>query len=393
MPATRALRWFVDVAVAAAFVVVSFFAVLVPARLPATSDAAAAEAGSSEARRPRGFAQVVQRVRPAVISVWTRVEQDAGRGRAPGRVGTSSGSGFFISADGYAVTAVHVVLPAHTHPVFVKVGTVDGSAYDARIIGADPLTDLALIKVDGRADFPFVAFAERRPEVGEWVIAIGSPFGLGGSVTTGIVSAEDRDIGYGPYNDFIQIGAPTTLGDSGGPSFDVDGNVIGVNTALWRTPGEFALGVGIAFAIPADTAKAIVAELKAHGAVTRGWIGFDVAPVTPAVAERLGRNTLAGALVVESRSRKAPSGGPIKPGDVIASVDGQGVKDSRDFVRAIAALAPGTKVDLAVLRPGKETNVSVEVGKLADQQPAGEETGGRAGRTRAEPAHATPRPR
>jgi serine protease Do len=366
----KAARLLVGVATAAG-VAVSCLAIGKAAQLPATTDAAADEVASPETRRPRGFAHIVQRVRPAVISVSTRIEETAKRGK-PRRVGRSAGSGFFISADGYAVSCAHVVWPQGTRAFSLKVSTIDGQIYGARVIGTDPLTDLALIKVDGREDFPYVTFAERAPKLGDWVIAIGSPFGLAGSVTTGIVSAEDRDIGFGPYNDFIQIGAPTTLGDSGGPSFDVEGNVIGVNTAMLRTPGEFALGVGIAFAIPADAARAIVAELKEHGAVTRGWIGVDVEPVTPEVAERLGLKTLAGTVAPELRSGEKPRDGPIQANDVITSVNGQAVKDSREFVRRIAALAPGTKVTLSVMRRGKETSVSVDVRKLPDRPPTRE---------------------
>jgi serine protease Do len=346
------------------------------APLATATDAAAAEEVAPEARRPRGFSRVVQRVRPAVISVSTRIEETAGRNRAPRRTGRSAGSGFFISADGYAVASAHVVRPKNARPLSVKISTIDGLIYDARIIGVDPHTDLALIKVDGRADFPFVTFAEREPELGDWVIVIGSPFGLAGSVTTGIVSADDRDIGFGPYTDFIQIGAPTTLGDSGGPTFDVEGNVIGVNAAILRTRGEFALGVGIAFAVPAEIAKAVVAELKQHGAITRGWIGVEVGPVTQEVAERLGLKTLTGALVVEPPPGKKLPGGLLKPSDVITTVNGEGVKDWREFVRKIAALAPGTKVALTVVRLGKETSVSVDVRKLPDPPPTGEETSG-----------------
>jgi serine protease Do len=380
MPAMKAPRWLVEVTTAAG-IAVSCLATGALAPLPATTDAAAAEEGTPETRRPPGFARIVQRVRPAVISVSTRIEEATLR-RKPRRVGRSAGSGFFISAEGYAVTCAHVVRPQGARPLSVKVSTIDGQIYDARVIGTDPLTDLALIKVDGREDFPFVTFAERAPELGDWIIVIGSPFGLAGSVTTGIVSAEDRDIGFGPYNDFLQIGAPTTLGDSGGPAFDVEGNVIGVNTAMLRTPGEFALGVGIAFAVPADIAKAIVAELKEHGAVTRGWIGVDVEPVTQEVAERLGLKTLAGALVPEPRSGEKLRGGPVKAGDVITSVNGEAVKDSREFVRKIAALVPGTKVTLSIVRLGKGTSISVDVRKLPDRPPTRE---GKSPSARAEP--------
>src|SRR4029077_6469180 len=168
---------------------------------------------------------------------------------------TGQGSGFFISGDGYAVTNNHVVDKAEN----VQVTTDDGKIYEAKVIGTDPRSDLALIKVDGRSDFPYVKFAEGNPRIGDWVLAVGNPFGLGGTGTAGIVSARGRDIGNGPYDDFIQIDAPVNKGNSGGPTFDVDGNVIGVNTAIFSPSGG---SVGIAFAIPADTVKKVVSQLK-----------------------------------------------------------------------------------------------------------------------------------
>src|SRR5262249_9228452 len=228
-------------------------------------------------QRPVGFADIVEKVKPAVISV--RVKVDAGakmsfegsqippnmerffrqfgmpmpEGANPGaaprhRFVTGQGTGFFISADGYAVTNNHVVDKADP----VEVTADDGKTYTAKVIGTDPRTDLALIKVDGRSDFPHVTLSEKAPRIGDWVLAVGNPFGLGGTVTAGIVSARGRDIGAGPYDDFIQIDAPVNKGNSGGPTFDVDGNVIGVNTAIFSPSGG---SVGIAFAIPAVTVK------------------------------------------------------------------------------------------------------------------------------------------
>ena len=252
-------------------------------------------------QRPMGFADIVEKVKPAVISV--RVKLDAGpkmmgmegnsplapnsqmerffrrfgmpdmapdeRGqrnqidpRAPrNRLVTGQGSGFFITADGYAVTNNHVVDKADT----VEVTTDEGKTYTAKVIGTDPRTDLALIKVEGRSDFPYAKLSDRAPRIGDWVLAVGNPFGLGGTVTAGIVSARGRDIGAGPYDDFIQIDAPVNKGNSGGPTFDVDGNVIGVNTAIFSPSGG---SVGIAFAIPAGTVKSVVAQLKDKGKVT-----------------------------------------------------------------------------------------------------------------------------
>ena len=167
----------------------------------------------------------------------------------------------------------------------VEITTDDGKTYDAKVVGTDPRTDLALIKVDGRNDFPYVKLAETAPRIGDWVVAVGNPFGLGGTVTAGIVSARGRDIGSGPYDDFIQIDAPVNKGNSGGPTFDMEGNVIGVNTAIFSPSGG---SVGIAFDIPAETVKTVVAQLKDKGMVSRGWIGVQIQPVTSDIAEGLG---------------------------------------------------------------------------------------------------------
>ena len=219
-----------------------------------------------------------------------------------GRMVTGQGSGFFISADGYAVTNNHVVDKA----AIVEITTDDGKTYTAKVIGTDPRTDVALLKAEGRNDFPFVKLGDKPPRIGDWVLAVGNPFGLGGTVTAGIVSARGRDIGAGPYDDFIQIDAPVNKGNSGGPTFDVDGNVIGVNTAIFSPSGG---SVGIAFAIPAETVKTVVAQLKDKGSVTRGWIGVQIQPVTAEIAESLGLKTPQGALVAEPQS-----GGPAAEG-------------------------------------------------------------------------------
>jgi serine protease Do len=311
-----------------------------------------------------GFADVVQKVRPAVFSIRVKVVEDASRGRAKPRTGASLGSGFFISPDGYAVTNAHVVRPEHTTALSTQIRMPDGDVYDADVIGADQQTDVALIKVKGRGDFPFVSFADGLPRAGDWVIAIGSPFGLEGTVTTGIVSAEGRDIGYGPYNDFIQIDAPTNQGSSGGPSFDLAGNVIGVNTALWRTPGTAGF-IGIAFAVPADTVKSIVAQLKENGAVTRGWLGVDVEPVTLEIAKRSGLERAQGALVGARRIGKVVNAA-LDAGDVITSLNGEPVKDFRALARATAAMAPGTRVEVSVLRRGQQKTIALQLAKLPD---------------------------
>jgi serine protease Do len=180
----------------------------------------------------------------------------------------------------------------------VEITTDDGKTYDAKVIGTDSRTDLAVIKVEGRNDFPYVKLADKAPRIGDWVLAVGNPFGLGGTVTAGIVSARGRDIGAGPYDDFLQIDAPVNKGNSGGPTFDMDGNVIGVNTAIFSPSGG---SVGIAFDVPAETVKSVVAQLKDKGVVSRGWIGVQIQPVTADIAESLGMKGTEGALVAEAQ--------------------------------------------------------------------------------------------
>jgi len=289
-----------------------------------------------------------------------------GMPRGGGRHGqqiTGQGSGFFISADGYAVTNNHVVDKAST----VQVATDDGKTYSAKVIGTDPRTDLALIKVEGRNDFPVVKLSEGAPRIGDWVLAVGNPFGLGGTVTAGIVSARGRDIGAGPYDDFIQIDAPVNKGNSGGPTFDVDGNVIGVNTAIFSPSGG---SVGIAFAIPAQTVKSVVAQLKDSGKVTRGWMGVQIQPVTAEIADSLGMKAAEGALVSEPQANSPALKAGIQAGDVITAVNGHAVKDARDLAKQIAGMAPGTSVKLTVMRKGEEKSISVPLGELPNQREA-----------------------
>ena len=357
-----------------------------------SSPAAAAE----NSQRPVGFADVVEKVKPTVISVRVKMDPSAemmsfqdgwpfsqnspmerffrrfgmpfgentpdNRRESPGRSVTAQGSGFFITADGYAVTNNHVVAKAKT----VEVTTDDGKTYNAKVIGTDPRTDLALIKVDG-SNFPYVKLADKAPRIGDWVIAVGNPFGLGGTVTAGIVSARSRDIGSGPYDDFIQIDAPVNKGNSGGPTFDMDGNVVGVNTAIFSPSGG---SVGIAFDIPADTVKSVVAQLKDNGFVTRGWIGAQVQPVTADIAESLGMKGSEGALVAEPQSDGPAAKAGIVSGDVITAVDGHAVKDAHDLAKQIGGMAPGSKAKLTVWHKGEEKNLSLTLGELPKEREA-----------------------
>jgi serine protease Do len=349
-----------------------------------------ANAQSANAARPAGFADIVERVKPSVISVRVKVANDRpqlsalegrnlppgmeeffkrfaqpdgqGQGNSPANprkhnFSMGQGSGFFITADGYAVTNNHVVDKAES----VEVTTDDGKTYPAKVIGTDARTDLALIKVEGRKDFPVSKLADGNPRIGDWVLAVGNPFGLGGTVTAGIVSARGRDIGAGPYDDFIQIDAPVNKGNSGGPTFDVDGNVIGVNTAIFSPSGGC---VGIAFAIPAETVKSVVAQLKDKGTVTRGWIGVQIQPVTREIADSLGMKNDEGAIVAEPQAGSPASKAGIKAGDVIVKVNGDAIKDARMLARRVSSLAPGENAKLGVIRDGKEQQITLVIGDM-----------------------------
>jgi serine protease Do len=370
-----------------------------PFNLPAwTASAHAAEA----AQEPAGFADLVSKVKPAVISVRVKIDEESSNTAVTQRdsnstdpdqspfdqffsrrfgshgpnsmvprhqIITGEGSGFFISPDGYAVTNNHVV----DHARSVQVTTDDGTIYTAKVIGTDPKSDLALIKVDGKTDFTYVKFADQPPRIGDWVVAVGNPFGLGGTVTAGIVSARGRDIGSGPYDDYVQIDAPINKGNSGGPAFDTNGNVIGVNTAIFSPSGG---SVGIGFDIPAATAKAVVAQLKDKGYVTRGWLGVQVQPVTAGVADSLGMKQARGALVDSPQAGSPAAKAGIASGDVITALNGEPVKDSRDLARNISMMAPGSQVKLDVLRNGESKPITLTLGEMpGDHQASAEKAG------------------
>jgi len=219
-----------------------------------------------------------------------------------------------------------------------------------------------LIKIDGGSKtFNYVKFSDKEPRVGDWVMAVGNPFGLGGTVTAGIVSASGRDIGNGPYDDFIQIDAPVNKGNSGGPAFNTMGEVMGVNTAIYSPSGG---SVGIAFSIPASTVKSIVAQLKDKGTVSRGWIGVQIQPVTADIAESLGLKKAEGALVAEPQSNGPAAKAGIESGDVITAVNGEKVKDARELARTIGGFAPGAAVKLNVTHKGQDKVVNLTLGQL-----------------------------
>jgi len=361
--------------------------VLIPSVTPAYAQS---QNQSAAPAQPFGFADVVQKVRPAVVSIKVKTEtttdaSDDGddnnngapsnpfefffngpgggggmqHGRPQKQFGMALGSGFFISDDGYVVTNNHVV----DHAQEVDVVTDGGKTYTAKVIGVDPKTDLALLKVaDKDAKFPFVQLElQNEPRVGDWVLAVGNPYGLGGTVTAGIVSARGRDLNNSTYNDFLQIDAPVNRGNSGGPTFDLSGKVIGVNTAIYSPSGG---SIGIGFAIPADTVQRVVQQLKSDGQVTRGYIGVQIQPVTQDIADSIGLKKASGALVADVTKNSPAAKAGLQSGDAVTAVNGREVADSRELARAIADIKPGDTADLTVWRDGKEQNVKVETSKL-----------------------------
>ncbi|MGY2049506.1 Do family serine endopeptidase [Methylobacterium sp. JK268] len=350
---------------------------------------------------PGSFAPIVNRVKPGVVSVKVKLKDDAadeneggpsaqnvppqlreffrrfgenGAPNRPHREGgrAAQGSGFFITPDGYVVTNNHVVENAKS----VEVTLDDGRSLDAKVVGTDPKTDLALLKVtEGNGSFPYVKLAHGAPQVGDWVVAIGNPFGLGGTVTAGIVSARGRDIGAGPYDDFLQIDAPINKGNSGGPTFNVSGEVVGVNTAIASPSGG---NVGLAFAIPSETVQAVVDQLRTDGKVARGYLGLQIQPVTRDIAESLGLDKTKGALVANAQDGTPAAKAGLKSGDVVEAVNGDPVADARELSRRIAAMKPGTKVQLSYLRGGKADTATVELAALPnDTKVASREEGSR----------------
>src|SRR5215467_1695196 len=341
---------------------------------------------------PAGFADVVEAVKSAVIGVRAGATQELqgsrkrtlpdspfeqppraqpeprrvppipGLPEEPSQLATQ-GSGFFITADGYAVTNRHVVENDNT----AEIKTEDQKTYRAKVIGVDSVSDLALLKVEGRNDFPHVRLADKLPRVGDWILAIGNPFGLGGTVTRGIVSARERNLGTSADEDLIQIDASINRGHSGGPTFDLDGNVIGVNTTIISPTGG---STGIAFAIPADTVRMVVDQLREKGDVTRGWLGIQMKPVTAEIADNLGFKSTKGAVVVQLQPDGPAAKAGIKSGDIITSLNGDVVENPGTLSKKIAAAVPGTPVKLGVFRQGNAETVQVTLGELPGKEPA-----------------------
>lgn len=350
-----------------------------------------------------GFADLVEAVKPAVVSILVEAQesqnsrvQRGGRQfdfnfpdlpeghpfrdffdqfgqQGPGsdapvpkpRQYMAAGSGFVISADGYIVTNNHVVEDATKVTVVFE----DGTEKVATIVGTDQRTDLAVLKIEG-SDLPFVKFETEASRVGDWVVAVGNPFGLGGTVTVGVISGSGRNIGGSNYGDFLQIDAAVNTGNSGGPAFNTEGEVIGVNTAIYSPNGG---NVGIAFAIPAATVKGIVQQLIDDGSVTRGYLGVSIQDVTRDIADGVGLSEAKGAIVREPATDGPAGDAGVKSGDIIIAVDGDPIEDALDLSRTIAGKTPDSTVELTIWRDGAETKLSVKLQTLNETAAGTEE--------------------
>ncbi len=338
------------------------------------------------------LAPLVERVLPAVVNISAQLSEEAAtKTDQSGEEGDQStpfdellrrffenrgqpqvhrkvmalGSGFIIDPGGYVVTNNHVIGNSEKITVILQ----DNRQHPAKIIGRDEKTDLALLKIDTKEKLPFVSWGDSdQAKVGDWVVAVGNPFGLGGTVTAGIISALGRDINAGPYDDFIQLDAPINRGNSGGPTFNLNGEVIGINTAIYSPSGG---SVGIGFAIPSDTAKNIVAQLREKGHVTRGWLGVAVQGITPTIAKSLGLSPeqTTGALVASVTPNSPAAEAGIGQGDVILSVAGHPIKELHDLPRLVAAAPIGQKLDLTIHRNGKDMTVAATITEMPESPP------------------------
>lgn len=347
-------------------------------------------AAPSEVLERGGIADLVERVSPAVVTITAAknapsqpvmrdmppgFEEFLRRFGVPGIPGTPGqeggrapqaralGSGFVFDAEGYVVTNRHVIADADE----VTVTFNDGTERSAEIIGEDERTDLAVLKVKADKPLPALKLGDSdQVRVGDVAIAVGNPFGLGGTVTAGIVSARSRDIGSGPYDDYLQLDASINRGNSGGPTFNMEGEVIGINTAIFSPNGG---SVGIGFAIPSNLAKPVVDALKADGRIERGWLGVSLQPMTNELADGLGLSKEEGALIAAVEPKSPAEKAGLKAGDVVLEADGKPIKDSRDLARHVGFVKPGNEVDLAVWREGRRRTIEVAVGHAPDSTP------------------------
>jgi serine protease Do len=391
-PARRRAAWRLVPAALLTATALGGFAMLVPGAVAQRAEAPAVS--TPFGRAPYSFADIVEKVKPSVVSIhvaagnaplsgpqagprgrggrdalpelpddhplkefFKNLPREFGGGGAPEapRRAQAQGSGFVISSDGFVVTNNHVIAGAGK----IQVSFDDREKLDAELIGTDSRTDIALLKITNpKGPLPTVRFSTKPVREGDWVLAVGNPFGLGGTVTAGIVSALSRDIGSGPY-DFLQIDAAVNRGNSGGPTFNLDGEVVGVNTAIYSPSGG---NVGIAFAVPAKTASDVIEQLRTNKTVSRGWLGVKIESVDEDKAASLALKEPQGALINEITGNGPAAASTLKAGDVVLSVNGSKVENSRDLARKIADFSPGTPVTLEVWRYGKSETVSVKLG-------------------------------
>jgi serine protease Do len=394
----RQTRRFLPLAAATGLAVIAAGNLVAPAPAQAQLRTSETPAFAPVPGAPPTFADLVAKVKPSVVSIQVVAGGDNTPGR-PARRGSpgtkpfpdlpddhplneffrgmprgengrrtpqrprrrAQGSGFVISADGYVVTNNHVISGANK----IVVSFDEKEKIPAELVGTDPRTDLALLKIQSDKKFPYVRFAETESREGDWVVAVGNPFGLGGTVTAGIVSALARDIGSGPY-DFLQIDAAVNRGNSGGPTFNLKGEVIGVNTAIYSPSGG---NVGIAFAVPAKTAVEVIEELKKSGTVQRGWLGVKIQSITEDIADGLGLSDDFGALVTDVTEDSPAKAAGLRAGDAITEVNGRRIEDSRDLARKIADYTPGTTVKVSVRRGDRDVTIDVKLGRFPSSEP------------------------
>jgi len=355
-------------------------------RLHFTQGVPIAHAGSTNPQGLPNFVNLAKELRPAVVNISTSQKAGGGHQLAPSPFGEedpfsefwrrffgeplprgphrqkSLGSGFVVDREGYILTNNHVVESGDK--IIVRLS--DKKEFEAKLVGRDAKTDIAVIKIDADIDLSTAPLGDSdKLEVGEWVLAIGNPFGLEHSVTSGIVSAKGRNIGAGPYDNFIQTDASINPGNSGGPLINLRGEVVGINTAIFSRGGG---NIGIGFAIPINLVKELLPQLKSKGKVTRGWLGVVIQGVTPAIAESLGMDQARGALVANVSSDGPAQRAGVKIGDVIIEFGGQRVKESNDLPIIVARTPVGKEVSVIVLRDGKEVKLSVAVGELKEEE-------------------------
>ena len=348
---------------------------------------------------PGSFSDLVKKAKPAVVTVLTKTSSGSpevggqqipelppghplhdffdkffggqppmGQQQQPPREARGIGSGFIVDAAGTIVTNSHVIDGAEE----IKVVLDDGTELDATLVGHDPKTDVAVLKVSSKTPLPTVPWGDSDGlEVGDWVVAIGNPFGLGGTVTSGIVSARGRDINAGPYDDFIQVDAAINRGNSGGPLFNTDGQVVGMNTAIFSPNGG---NIGLGFSVPANQTRAIVAEILENGTVERGFIGVRIQPVTPEIADSLGLSSHDGALVADVDPSGPAGKAGLKAGDVILRFGDAKIGEVRDLTRAVADTDPGQSANMTVWRDGTGRDLGIQVGTYPKDERMAEAT-------------------